>query len=438
MKARLVPVFFPAGRNADFDTQLDSLKILLQEQAELLEPVPLGAPLPPADAALFPQFLGEGYRRLDDFRRIDAPVLIVTSEFGTMSMWDWELTAYLASEGVRALAPYTLEQTRAICRSLALRRELKEVRFLVYQDDPGEGFQSGIFKRFYWWEDECTQRIMEKFGIRIEKQSFKALGRRIAGITDAEADAVRETRQIATDGVSPWALRSALKLYLAVKQDLGRDPAIHAVGINCLNESHFTDTTPCLAWCLLHAERGMTWGCEADTMSMLTQHILQHSLEAPIMMTNLYPFLMGQAALKHERISGFPEISEPENCVLMAHCGYFGLMPAAYAAGWTLRPKVLRIVDENATAVDALFATGPVTLAKFGPALDKMTVLEGTLEGYAQYPDSDCHNGGIVRVPSGHRLMTTLPSHHCLVMTGHHAANIEYLGRVFDFSVERI
>jgi hypothetical protein len=156
------------------------------------------------------------------------------------------------------------------------------------------------------------------------------------------------------------------------------------------------------------------------------------------MMTNMYPFLMGQAALKHERISAFPERDDPSNYVLVAHCGYFGIVPKSFASEWTLKPKVLRIVDQNATAIDARLPTGPVTLAKVGPSFEKLTVGEGELEGYAQYPGSDCLNGGVVRVADGHRLMTRLPSHHCLLMTGHHRAGIEHLGAIFGLEVEQI
>src|SRR5690606_10918839 len=118
----------------------------------------LGASIPPtADAVIFPQMLGEAYRQLAAFRAIDRPILIVTSEFGTMSMWDWEIASYLRDEGVQTIAPYTIDQTRKLCRALVVKRELKQTKFVVFQDNPGEGFQAPIFKRFYWWEDECTQ-----------------------------------------------------------------------------------------------------------------------------------------------------------------------------------------------------------------------------------------------------------------------------------------
>jgi hypothetical protein len=437
MKARLVPVSFPNGRDRDFDAQLTSLRELLREEAEFLPEAVLGSTLPDADAALFPQLLGEGYRKVAEFQ-LRMPALILTSEFGTMSMWDWELCTYLKSSGVKVIAPYTLEQAKTVCRALGVKRQLKQTRFLVFQDNPGEGHQASIFKRFYWWEDECSQRIFNKFGVEIVRKSFKELGERARNMPDADVQQAAGNTSVKTLETSPRAVNSALKMYLAVKQELDQDPSVRAVGINCLNESHFSDTTPCLAWNLLFEERRVIWGCEADTMSMLTKYILYHSLRAPIMMTNMYPFLMGQAALKHERISNFPDVVEGENCVLVAHCGYLGVLPVSFSTEWNLRPKVLRIVDDNATAIDARMATGPVTLAKLGPTLESLTAAEGKLEGYAQYPGSDCRNGGIVRIASGHRLMTRLPSHHALLMAGHHAADLENIGTIFDFRIDPI
>ena len=60
--------------------------------------------------------------------------------------------------------------------------------------------------------------------------------------------------------------------------------------MNCLNESRYSDTTPCLAWNMLYEEQSMIWGCEADIVAMLTKYILNKSLDVPIMMTNIYPF----------------------------------------------------------------------------------------------------------------------------------------------------
>ncbi len=439
MKARLVPVYFAEGRDEEFDIQLARLKELLAGDAEFLEPVALGEELPEAEAVIFPQFLNQAYGLLAEFKAIAMPILVITSEFGTVLMWDWEICSYLRNEGVPTIAPHSLEQTKKACRALSVKRELQETKFLVYQDDPGDGMQAEIFKRFYWFEDECIQRMIAKFGIELEKRSFKALGAYAQTIPDEAADRVIAEWAINIGAITPKQLRSAVKVYIALSEELDADPRIRAVGINCLNESYFSDTTPCLAWNMLYQERRLIWGCEADILSMITKYVLHNSLEMPIMMTNLYPFLMGQAALKHERIPDFPPVAEaPEDHVLVAHCGYLGVLPTSFSTEWTLRSKVLAIVDENATAIDARLPEGPMTLAKLQPTMESIVVMEGSIEGYAEYPDSDCLTGGVLRISDGHKLVKNVSSHHYLLMTGHYLNDIEMLGQIFDLSVDVI
>ncbi|MCJ7734056.1 MAG: hypothetical protein MUP11_05870, partial [Anaerolineales bacterium] len=150
MLAQVVPLYFKDGRDQDFDTQLDLLKELLVNDIQFLPEVALGDPIPEADAVLFPQILGEAYRQLEDFKAIDVPILIITTEFGTMAMWDWEIIKYLRIKGVDVIAPYNMDQTKNLARALAVKKELRSSKFLVYQDNPGEGFQPEIFKRFFW------------------------------------------------------------------------------------------------------------------------------------------------------------------------------------------------------------------------------------------------------------------------------------------------
>jgi len=437
MKARLVPVYFP-GRDEDFDTQIGILKGLLAEHAEILAPTALGSALPDADAVLFPQMLGDAYRMVDEIKAIDLPLLVITSEFGTVLMWDWEICRYLKSEGVDNIAPSSLEHTKKVCQALAVKRGLKSAKFLVYQDNPGDGMQAEIFKRFYWWEPECLQRIQDKFGVTIEKRSFEELAADAIAIPDSQAEAVWQDWQfkLTIGDISKRALYSALKIYIAVAQQLDADNGIKAVGINCLNESRYSDTTPCLAWNMLYEDREMVWGCEADVVSMLTKYLLHKSLGVPIMMTNLYPFMMGKAALAHERIPYFPEVEKPEHHILAAHCGYFGVVPQSFSTEWALRKKVLAIVDNNATAIDARLPEGEMTLAKLHPTMETISVAEGEIESYVQYDDSDCLNGAVLKIADGHKLLESIASHHYLVMTGHNLVDIKNLAKIYDLELE--
>lgn len=437
MKARLIPLYFE-DRDDEFDEQLAILKGQLGEEVEFLDERPLGAALPEAEAVIFPQLLGEAYRRVEELKRVEMPVLTVTSEFGTVLMWDWEIASYLRAAGLNIIAPFSLDQTRKVCRTLGVKRELAETKLLVFQDNPGEGHQASIFKRFYWWEDECIQRMMDKFGVTIVKKSFREMARTAKAIPNEQATAIWQQWNWPA-AVNNQQLLSAVKIYMAVKDELENDAAIRSVGINCLNESRFSDTTPCLAWSMLYQERGLIWGCEADIMSMITKYVLHKSLGMPIMMTNLYPFLMGQAALKHERIPHFPAVEgNPDDYILAAHCGYLGVVPPAFSTEWTLRSKVLAIVDDNATAIDARLPEGEMTLAKIHPSMSTFTAAEGQLTGYAQYADSDCLNGAVLRVPNGRHLVDNLSSHHYLLMTGHHLADVEMVGQIFDISIDKL
>lgn len=437
MKAKLVPVYFKSAEDPDFVKQLNELKVLLVEEAEILDPIALGKKLPDTDGVIFPQMLGDAYRRLNEIKSLPQPLMVVTSEFGTVSMWDWEINSFLTAKGVKVVGPNTLEKTKQACRAFALKRQLQESKFLVYQDNPASvgGNQDEIFKRFYWWEPECTKAIEDKYGLKIVKKSFKKLAEDARAIKDEDALKVWEKKKGNTPigRIANRAVLSAIKLYMKVTEDLDADKSFIAVGMNCLNESRFCETTPCLAWNLLYENRKMVWGCEGDTVSMLTEVLVSETINVPFMMTNLYPFLLGQAALKHEHIPNFPEVDgKPENFILAAHCGYLGVLPQSFSTEWKLKEKVLAIVDDNATAIDARLPEGPVTLVKLMPPFDSWSVIEGNLPKYAQFANSHCLNGAVIEVPNGPKMMDDLVSHHYIVTTGHNLNALEMVSKIFD------
>ena len=437
LKARLVPIYFKSADDPEFVGQLRQLQELLAEDADLLPPAKIGGRIPRADAAIFPEMLGAAYGHVEDFKRLPQPIVVVTSEFGTVSMWDWEINSFLAARGIKVIGPTSLEKTRQVCRALGLRRQLRSSKLLVFQDHPasGGGQQDEIFKRFYWWEPQCVDAIRRKYGVKTEKKSFQQLADQAQAIPDeAAANEWARVKSLAPVGrLTDRAVLSAVKIYMAVKQKLDEAPDVLAVGINCLNESMYSDTTPCLAWNLLYEERHMVWGCEADLVSMLTEILVGKTLQVPFMMTNLYPFEMGQAALKHEHIPRFPSVDgEPENYLLAAHCGYLGVLPSSFSTEWKLRPKVLAIVDDNATAIDARLPEGKITLVKLMPPFDRWSIVEGELPKYAQFKNSHCLNGAVMRVPNGKQLVADLVSHHYIVTSGHNAADLATISKVFD------
>jgi hypothetical protein len=431
-KITLQPLYFSQTTSEELQTQLGHLYPLLGEDVFWMPPKLVGEDVSDADAVVLPVIIGQAYRQVEDLKALKVPIMAMTSVFGTVAMWDWEIITFMQSEGVKIYAPYTLELAKTFCRTLAVKKQMPFSKFVVYQDNPGDGMQAEIFKRFYWWEDQCTQLIKEKFGISIEQRSFKALGERAKTLPDTAAQAVIEAWQMRGIDLSPRPYLSAIKMYIALKEDLEADPSIVAAGINCLNESFHSDTTPCLAWSMLYEEKGIIWGCEADTLSMLTMYLVNKCTDASVIMTNLYPFLSGPTALKHEKIDQFPEVTDPENCVLVGHCGFQGVIPRCMTLEWSVQPKVLGIVDENAHAIDARLPIGPVTLAKLHPKMGDMQVIQAHLEDYKQYPGSDCRNGAIIRVQDGYQMIKSLYSHHYCVIPGRKNEEIEMMNQLLE------
>ena len=437
VKAKLIPLYFQSGMDEDFKKNIVNLRGLLQDVAEIGEPASVGRPLPDADALIFPQLTGDAFLQIEDLKKISIPMIVATSDFGTVNMWDWEIVAFLKTQGVDVFSPYSLSLTKILCKSIALKKDLKKTKFLVYQDTPGaKGMQGEIFRRFYWWEENFTKLLHDKFGIVLIKKSYKDMGAKAQEIPDTHAAALLKKWDIRSEDTSEKSLYSAAKLYMKVTEDLDADPDIKAVGINCLNESFYSDSTPCLAWSRLYDERKIIWSCEADTSSMMSMYLINKTLDVPIMMSNIYPFLMGMAALKHEKIDKFPDVREPENHALVVHCGYFGVVPCSVSSAWKVVSKVLDIVDGNAIALDARLPEGDITISKLDCTLSTLMAIEADLEKYVQYPGSHCRNGALVKVPDGYRMMELFDSHHNCFMVGKQKEGLKNVAKVFGLELK--
>ena len=442
MKAVLLPLFFSeanARETEERHKQLDALKEMYSDTAEFLNEQPLGSPIPAeVDAILFPQLIGAIFSRRGDLEKCSIPIVVLTSAFGTVEMWDWEIVSYLRLQlGLNVFSPYNTKLAKVILRTIAAKRLMKTgINFLMFQDDPGEGMQANIFKRFYWWEDECTRTIENAFGIKIVYKSWKALNERAAQISSTDAAALWKDWAVPYEGLSDENILKAVKLYMAVKEVIQATGNVFGVGANCLNESFNSGTTPCLAWNWVFERDQIIWACEGDTVTLISKFILYSALQRPMMMTNIYPFLVGMAALKHEKIDSFPDIEDPDNHALGVHCGYSGLAPQSFCTHWVMRPKALAIVNDDAIVIDCRMKCGPITMAKLRSDMKGITIIEADIEDYVQYPGSDCRNGALIRYRNGHRVMEALSSHHAIIIEGNISHELIQMAKVYGFSTE--
>ncbi|MDR1617971.1 MAG: hypothetical protein LBS06_02845 [Treponema sp.] len=442
MKPILLPVYFTEANEREAGERRQQLAVLENiygGEAEFLPEQALGTEIPEtAEAVLFPQLVGAIFSHREELVRIRLPIVVLTSSFGTVEMWDWEIVSYLRLQmGLTVFTPYNTDLAKVILRSIAAKRSMRRgVNFLMFQDDPGEGMQAYIFKRFYWWEAECTRAIEEAFGVKIVYQSWKEVNERAQEIPDAEAAALWERWAVPAEGLPAEQINRAVKLYIAIKDIIDRTGNVYGVGANCLNESFHSGTTPCLAWNWIFEHDHLIWACEGDTVTLISKFILYSALRRPLMMTNIYPFLVGMAALKHERIDTFPDIADPDNHALGVHCGYFGFAPQSFCDRWIMRPKALAIVNDNAVVIDCRMKTGPVTMAKLQSDMKGITIIEAEIEDYVQYPESDCRNGALIRYKngSGHRVMEELSSHHAIIIQGNITHELTQMAKVYGFS----
>ncbi|NLF27602.1 MAG: hypothetical protein GX592_06855, partial [Clostridiales bacterium] len=302
MRVRLAPLYFTEWNEREqreYGEQLARLRDFYGDVAEFLAPVAVGEALPEgADAIAFPQMIFAAFRHDEMLKGYALPMVVLTSKFGTVEMWDWEIVTYLRDLGLTVFSPYSVEMGKTILRAIGARANLKSgAKFLMFQDTPGEGMQANIFKKFYWWEKQSTEAMENFFGCKLIYRSWKAVNEDARQVPDEVAEEVCRDWDVHMEGVERGHYLRAVKLYVAVKKVIEELGGVDGVGANCLNESFHCDTTPCLVWNMLFERDDIIWACEGDTLTLLSTYVIYRSLEKPIMMTNIYPFLVGMAAL---------------------------------------------------------------------------------------------------------------------------------------------
>ena len=441
IRAKVVPIRFKeinARELGEYKQQLEILNAIYGDVAEFMNTVVAGDPIPECDAIVFSQLIGAAYHYKDVLRQYDKPMIVITSQFDTVDMWDLELIAYMRSAGFNVFSPYNIELGKVIFRAIAAKEHMKGAKFLMFQDDPGEGMQAYIFKRFYWWEKECSEQIEKFFGAKLIYKSWKAVNQRAAEIDAQKALYEFASWDIPCEGITEENKLNVARLYLAICEVIDELGGVDGIGANCLNESMYSNTTPCLIWNMLFEKYGIIWCCEGDTLTLISTYVLYQSLRQPIMMTNIYPFLVGKAAIHHEKIDDFPPVPDPENYALGVHCGYAGFAPRSFCSKWKMVPKVLAIVDEKAYMIDCELPTGDMVLAKINPSFDRITVIPGQIEKYVQFPGTDARNASLLHYSKGEKVMEELPSHHQMIITGRQQAAISQIARVFGWACEVI
>ncbi len=177
LKARMIPIRFKEANEREikeFDRQMERLKEYYGDVAVFLDPVLAGEEIPEADAIVFPQLIGAAYNNKECLKAYNKPMVVLTSQFGTVEMWDWEIISFLRSEGMNVFSPYNIELGKVVLRAIAVRQHLHGAKFMMFQDEPGEGMQANIFKRF----SGGSSNVRSRWRTPLASRSFIRAGKR--------------------------------------------------------------------------------------------------------------------------------------------------------------------------------------------------------------------------------------------------------------------
>ncbi len=244
-------------------------------------------------------------------------------EYDEPDFWRWSARDMLRALGVEVHLVPNQAHGLALLKALAMKRFLKDSRLVVF----GE-------QNFPWNAHAAGHLITAGLGTRILVRALEDFRRVYPAITPDQTRALWAARQgtrYRAAGVLPADLEQALRTALAIRSVLEETRAL-GFGVNCFGDliTHGGRDVPCLAQCLLR-EEGYIASCDGDFCAMMSMVLVAWGLDAPSMMSNLYPVSCVGALRDHfgDPLSPnprrFPKARWP-NLARLAHCGYVGVV----------------------------------------------------------------------------------------------------------------
>ena len=266
-----------------------------------------------------------------------------------------------------AAAPRFRRRLEVTVRALAALKQLGQTRI---------GLIGGAAPTFLNLEYDAPA-IARRLGVQVEEQPMKAVFERVDRYPDSQvAEVVQAISSAASDiQVTPRWLERTGRVYLALRE-LADEGHYAALGVRCWPEfqSQLGGLGPCAAVSWLN-ETGLPASCEGDVLGAISMLAAYYVSRAPVTLTDLVA------------------LAESEGLVQMWHCGPSPVSWADEAGqALTYHPTLDRASPPDApksgVSSDLVFAPGPVTIARFSQAADRLLlmsaeVVPGPSRGYA-------------------------------------------------------
>jgi L-fucose isomerase-like protein len=243
-------------------------------------------------------------------------------EYDEPDFWRWSARDLLRALGVQARIVRNEKEGIALLAALAMKRMLASSRIVVF----GE-------QNFPWNANAAGHLMTESLGTRILVRPLSDIRERAAAVSEPDIDELWESRKgrYVVKSVRDGELRQALRTTIAIRAILREERAL-GFGVNCFGDLVIGGgrDVPCLAQALLR-EEGYVASCDGDFCAMLSMALVSFFLDAPCMMSNMYPVSYVGALTDH---FGAPLSPDPKThpkgkwkrLARIAHCGFIGVV----------------------------------------------------------------------------------------------------------------
>jgi L-fucose isomerase-like protein len=237
-------------------------------------------------------------------------------------MWRWSASDMLRALGVEVRLIKNSKEGLLVLKALAVRRQLKSSAFVVF----GE-------QNFPWNANAVGHLMTEKLGTRIVVRPISDIQKRYERITQKEVRAFWEARRAryTEKTVRAGELDQGIRTCLAIRSILLEERAL-GFGVNCYGDLLIKGDrdVPCLAQNLLR-EDGYIAACDGDFCTMMGMALVSLFLDAPCLMSNLYPVMLAGALMEHFRSRLAPDTKKYpkkkwKNLARIGHCGFVGVV----------------------------------------------------------------------------------------------------------------
>lgn len=245
-------------------------------------------------------------------------------EYDEPDFWRWSARDMLRALGVTVHLVPSIRDGKTLLKALGTRRFLQDSRLVVF----GE-------QNFPWNARSAGHLVKEGLGTSIDILPLSAFRDRRDAFSADQVEKIWTERsaRFVRGNVRSEHLDTALRTYLAIRQILEERKAF-GFGVNCYGDLIINGgrDVPCLAQALLR-EDGYIASCDGDFIAMESMVAASIFLDAPCMMSNMYPVTYVGALRDHfgdplsPDLARFPR-ERWKNLARLAHCAFVGIVPA--------------------------------------------------------------------------------------------------------------